>query len=387
MKTDYGKIAYLKTEEIIKNLDNTKNINRIVVFSFINTAVTYSTNLFTHNVLGASGSVVNLTVNLKLNATLQNEFVTKIFVNGIPVYKSTELKFEFNYVTSGNDTIDLQFEGTDADITVSQVTFTYVGYLKNIYNSNILFFDDISTGYVYIRNGTYYRFSNLTSIINAFTFVNPTTSYYSANSIPTSTRKTGYCGLYYDDATGYLTLKNFSTSITYTLKQVKPDFAIFFPISTAQYRIVYSLNSKLYFFYMSRNGSVVSEDTEIVGLDNLKITSIFPFNIITGNTVNYSAFGAIAQDGSTYIFKYNDSLDNYSSKKYIGKSEYASGYYDSSSVNVVLYNNGVATLKTYSDREVCNLTNTKEYYNCYRLFNIAGSLVSLNFNGLSIINT
>lgn len=386
MKTNYGKIAYLKTEEIIKNMDYSTDIDRIMAYAYENTSLVFDTPLFAHTLSAIPNNIISCSVEYSLDKDTTSDIICKMYINNIPVYSSKETKFSFHFVSSKEDNIELYFSGNEEDIVVTNIKLIYSGRLINSLNTDIIYFDDNSTGLVYYRNGNLTKYSTVDEFLSNYKYLSPTNEVYHCNSIVTSTKKTGFYKLYYDDATEYLVLTNISSGTNYNLKQVKPDFAIYMPVSSAQYRVVYALNNKLYYFNTSRNGSNISDIFEITGLENMKIDSLFPVVVVSGNTSNFPVFGVVA-NGNAYICKYNSSLKTYTSKKYIGKCDYASAYFTNDSISVVLYLGGVATIKTYSDREVVNLVSTKSYYNCYRIFNISGTLLGLNFEGISILNT
>lgn len=384
MSVNYGKLAYQKTEEISKKLKFDTDIDRIMVFSYFDTAIIYDTTMFSHTFEAIEGSVLECNIVYSTSITPTSDITARVYVNGIPVFTTTKNDTMFSFVSSGTDIVEVYFSGVD-ELSISNIRFTYTGKLLNNLDSNIMYFDENSTSLMYYCNGVLTKYTTLDDFISAYKYITHSKDLLCANSIISSTKKTGFYAIYYDEESEYIVLRNLSNTTKYNLVQIKPDNAIFIPINTATYRVIYVLNNRLYFFNTSRFGTNISTITEVIGLDNFKIKSVFPLVVVNGNTTNVQSIGVLGTDGVAYILRYDDTLKNYVGKKYIGKCDYASGYYNNDSINIVLYNAGVATIKTYSDRMITNMISERKYYNCYRIFNVSETLIGLNFEGLSIL--
>lgn len=382
MSTNYGKIAYHKTEELSKKINFDILPNRIMAFSYKDTLVVYDTKMFSHTLLSNEGVVVSCKIEYECS-TLDTDISMKVYVNGVPVYHSSDKIFSFDFISSENTIIEVICSGA-TETTIANIKFSYTGKFQNNLDADIMYFDENQAAMMYFCNGVLTKYTNISAMIDDYKYITHSKDFLSVSSIVTSIRKSGLYAIYYDDATGYIVMRNLANTTTYNLVQAKPDRAIFFPISSAQYRVVYLLDNKLYFFNTTRYGTNISAIKEIP-LDNFKVKDIFSIVQVNNNTVNVQTIGLIGTDGVAYIMRYDTKEGNYTGRKYIGKCDYASGFYDNTSISIVLYQNGVAVTKKFGDRQVTNLVEEKKYYNCYRIYKLSTGVLGLNFDGLSIL--
>ena len=379
MSTNYGRLAYQKVEDISKKIVHEDILDRFMVYAYRNTTIIYDTAMFNHTIDAYEGSLIDC----KICFDTETQLNTKVVINGVAVHHDTSSTFDFHYICSGNDSIELYFAG-EGEVTLSSIRFEYSGRLKNNLDENMVYFDENQGAFVHFDNNTLTKYTTRDSFMDAYKYRTNSKDFLCVNSIITSARKTGLYGIYYDGGTGYIVLRNLSNTTTYNLVQVNPDNAIFIPISASIYRVIFVKDNKVYYFNTSRFGTNISEIFE-ANLDNFKVKSLFPLVVVHNNTTNVKMIGCIGVDGVAYVLRFDDDISNFVGKKYIGKCDYASGFYDNNTVNIVLYNNGVASVMTYSDRLVTNLIETKKYYNCYRIFKLSSGLLGLNFEGFSIL--
>lgn len=385
MATDYGKLAYYKAEEIYKKIDYSDDPNRQILFAYGGDVMVYDTPMYNHQIKSYTNELITAHFELDIDVAVGEGFKTTIYVNDVPIYESSKLIFDFSFISSGIDNVYIQFVGVDT-ITINRIKIMYIGKLKNIFDNDIIYLEEVNSGFNLYRNGVMNIYSSIDELISSYKFVTPTKEALCVIASVTSTKKTGFYGLIYDEETQYIKSKNFVNGLFYSVKQVKPDIALMYPASSAVYRMVYALDGKLYFFNSSRYGTNKTDTVEIPNINYKEITSLFPIVVNQNVKIDMTAFGVVA-DGKAYVFRYDSNLENYVSKKYIGECDYASGFYDADSVSIVLYKNGVATIKTYSDKSVTNLISSKTIYNCYKVLYLGGGLIGLNYNGLFKIST
>ena len=302
----------------------------------------------------------------------------------MPIHLDDANIFNFKYISGGNDNVEIYFDGVD-ELIVSTIRFTYTGRLENNLDANMIYFDENQNSFVHMVNGSMVKYTTIDSFISAYKYTTIPKDFLCVNSVITSTKKSGLYAIFYDKELGYIILRNCANTTKYNLVQVdEPDSALLMPVSSSLYRVVYVKDGKVYFFNTSKYGTNISAITE-AKLDNFKIKSVFPIVVVHGHTTNVKSIGAIGEDGVAYILRFDDTISNFVSKKYIGKCDYASGFYDNNSISIVLYNNGIANIMTYSDRLITNLFSKTKYYNCYRLFKLSNGLLGLNFEGVSIL--
>lgn len=392
MKTDYGKIAYQKTEDILKQIKVVEDEIKCVTKVFRNQTIDFSNNFFEHSIKAKSGTIIQLNMCFEYAQELTIDVEYCLVINNTEVFIGKLQNLSFPFVSSGQDSVCLKFttSSTLQDDTVypiiNYINFNYCGVLKDDINYEPLYFDDNMTYYVVYFNDVYTRYTSLNKLFDEYKFENPVNNLYSFNSTINGTRKAAMYGLFYNEETSKLTLKYLISGGKFALKNVKPDHAIFTPVSSSQIRVFYLLNNEIYYFTTSLTGTNISSETKVQVPINSKIKRLFPIKLVNGNTSNFYSFGVICEDGA-YVIRYNSTNKTFDSKKYIGKCDYASGYYTNSSVSIVLYKNGVATIKTFSDRLLTCVTNVSNYYNYLAIYNVSGTLLGLNYNGLSVITT
>ncbi len=396
MKTNYGKIAYQKTEDILNQLNYIEESTKYLPFCYRNYDVNYISNMFEHRVNAKESSTVNLHLSFEYSVAPINNIGYKIYLNDKVILESKLNPNQVNFVASGSDKISIVFTGDSLGVgssdtaeimpQISVIKFEYLGLLKNTFTTEPVYFDDNMTYYASYNNGVYTRHTSLTNLLNDYKYETSSNDFYFVNSAINSTKKQAIYGLFYNESDSMLTLKYLYSNATYPLKSIKPDKAVFIPISSSLFRIFYLLNGKLYFFSCSKTGTSISSDTEVTYVKDLKILSMFPIRLVQNNTLNFFGIGVVTK-GGVYVLNYNSDQKNYTSKKHVGEAEYASGFFDKNSVNVVLYNNGVATVKSFSDSTLTNLIEIKKYYDCIMLYNASGNLLCLNFNGFTNLSS
>ena len=392
MKTNYGKIAYQKTEDILNQLNYVEEKNKYLPFCFRNYDINYDSNMFEHTVYAKENSVVNLHLSFEYSVEPISQIGYKIYLNGKVVLESKHNPNQINFVASGYDKISILFTGGSLGVGSSETTeiypkisvikFEYNGLLTQTFTKEPVYFDDTMTYFASYNNGVYTRHMNITNLLNNYKYETCSNELYFANSITNGTKKQIMYGLYYNESDSMFTLMYLYTNVSYPLKAIKPDEAVLIPTSSSMFRIFYLQNGKLYFFNCSKTGTNISEDTEVTYVKDLKILSMFPIRLVQGNTLNFFGIGVVTKKG-VFILKYDTEQKNYTSKKFIGEAEYASGYFDKNGITIVLYNNCVATAKTFSDSTLTNLIEVKKYHDCIMLYNASGKLLCLNYNGLT----
>lgn len=382
MSTNYGRLAYQKVEDLSKKIKHEDIVNRIMVYAYKNVALEFDVSMFSHKLLAHEGEVINCKI--EYNVSTEIDLNVKIVINGVPVHHDISKIFTFDFISSGDDSIELYFTG-EGSITISSIKLTYTGRLKNNLDENTIYFDENQGAFVHFNNGALTKYTTIDSFISAYSYTTNSKDFLCVNSVITALRKNGFYAIYYDDTTGYIVLRNLANTTTYNLVAVeKPDSALFMPVSSSLYRVVFVKNGKVYYFNTSKYGTNISAITE-APLDNFKVKSVFPIVVVHNNTTNIKMIGVIGEDGVAYILRFDDDSANFVGRKYIGKCDYATGFYDNNSINIVLYNNGVARVLTYADRLVTNLVEEKKYYNCYRIFKLSSGILGLNFEGVSIL--
>lgn len=392
MKTNYGKLAFQKTEDILNQLNYVEQTTKYLPYCYRNYDVAYSINMFEHCVYAKENSVVSLNLSFEYSIDPLNTVGYKIYLNNKVLLESKLNPCQINFVASGNDKISIMFTGDSlgvgsSDTTeiypkISVIKFEYVGKLTKTFTKEPVYFDDTMTYFASYNNGVYTRHTNITNLLKNYKYETSSNNLYFANSGISSTKKQVMYGLYFNENDGMFTLRYLYTNVDYPLKAIKPDEAVLIPISSSIFRIFYLINGKLYFFESSKTGTNITDDTEVTYVKDLKILSMFPIRLVQGNTLNFFGLGVLTKKGA-YVLRYDSDQKNYTSKKFIGQAEYASGYFDKNSVSVVLYNNGVATVKTFEDVMLTKLIEIKKYYDCIMLYNASGKLLCLNFNGFT----
>lgn len=392
MKTNYGKIAYQKTEDILNQLNYVEEKTKYLPFCYRNYDINYTSNMFEHTIYAKENSVVNLHLSFEYSIEPITQIGYKIFLNDKVILESKLNPNQVNFVASGNDKISILFTGDSLGVgstdtaeiypSISVIKFEYCGLLSKTFTKEPVNFDDNMTFFVSYIKGKYIRHTNLENLLNEYKYETALDDIYYVNSITNGTKKQTLFSLFYNESDSMLTLRYLYSGATYPLKSVKPDKAVFIPTSSSMLRVFYLINDKLYFFNCTKTGGSVTTDTEITYAKDLKILSLFPIRVVQGNSVNFYGIGVVTKKG-VYVLKYSSDQKNYTSKKFVGEAEYASGYFDNDGISIVLYNNGVATVKTFSDSTLTNLIEIKKYYDCIMLYNASGNLLCLNYNGFT----